>query len=132
MFVTLASVTPKDCSILVRFITVILGATIPARRLVKHINLYIMGIELCEECSYLTSDFSRGDLKEPLNYSFTCQSGKKKERKKKNSPCIFYVCSDCFGCGIKEVNAKINLAVQVQVRYLPAGRLANKQLTASV
>lgn len=32
-----------------------------------------MAMEVCEKCSYLTSDFSRGDLKEPPNYSFTCQ-----------------------------------------------------------
>lgn len=81
MFLTLASVRREGCSFLVRFITAILSATIPAQRLVKHINLYIMGMELCEECFYLTSDFSGGDLKEPPNYSFTCQSERKKKKK---------------------------------------------------
>lgn len=75
MFLTLAyhSVRREECSFLVRSVTVILTATIPSQPLDKHINLHIMVMELCKKCSYLTSDFHRGDLKEPPNYSFTCQ-----------------------------------------------------------
>lgn len=57
----------------------------------ERINLHIMGAELCEECSYATSDFSGGDLKEPPNYSFTCQSGGKKEEKK--LPLDLFMCA---------------------------------------
>lgn len=80
------------------------GRPSPRNPLDKHINLHIMVMELCEECSYLTSDFSRGDLKEPPNYSFTCQSRKKITL----LLWIFNVRSDCFGCWIKGINGKIN------------------------
>lgn len=60
-------------SFLVRFVTVILTATIPLQPSDKHINLHIMAVELCKECSYLDTHFSRQNLKDPVNYSFTCQ-----------------------------------------------------------
>ena len=82
----------------------ILSATIPAQRWVQHINLHIMGMELCEECSYLTSEFSRGDLKEPPNYSFTCQL----EKKKSLGLDLLCVQGLVFASWIQGSNVKIN------------------------